>query len=103
MPISTPASHRTSPCTRPKPESIYCVKVPKEPVDDARAAHRDYRGSGAGESLKKRRRLSAQVAWQATSFSAAMPSAWQRAIAAANGSGRDDAEDVGKDGDAPWR
>jgi hypothetical protein len=33
----------------------------KEPVDDTGAAHRDYRASDAGESLKKRRRFSAQA------------------------------------------
>ena len=30
MAISTPASQRTSPCTRPKPESMYWVKTPRK-------------------------------------------------------------------------
>ena len=30
MAIRTPASQRTSPCTRPKPESMYWVKVPRK-------------------------------------------------------------------------
>ena len=30
MAMSTPASQRTSPCTRPKPESMYWVKVPRK-------------------------------------------------------------------------
>ena len=30
MAMSTPASQRTSPCTKPKPESMYWVNVPRK-------------------------------------------------------------------------
>ena len=30
MAMRTPASQRTSPCTRPKPESMYWVNVPRK-------------------------------------------------------------------------